>query len=93
LPVEPRCGAKPSVLGKIIVYAREPVTAPDFSRFLRPRSPWSAPFLADIPRTGTQFAPGQPVCTVFASGRDAEECHRKLVRRTKRVRQWLGERT
>jgi predicted ATP-grasp superfamily ATP-dependent carboligase len=86
-----RCGAAPAVLGKLIVYARQPVVAPDFSRFLRPRSPWSIPYLADLPRLGVQFVPGQPVCTVFASGEDVTACHRKLVRRAKRVRRWLGE--
>ena len=92
LPVERRCRTAKPVLGKIIVYAREAVTVPDWSRFLKPRSPWSVPFLADVPRVGTRFQPGQPVCTVFASGDDADECYRKLVRRVARVRRWLGER-
>jgi predicted ATP-grasp superfamily ATP-dependent carboligase len=91
LPVEARCGASPAVLGKLIVYAREAVMAPDWSRFVRPRSPWSVPYLADVPRIGTRFEPGQPVCTVFASGADADECHRKLVRRATQVRRWLRE--
>jgi len=92
LPLESRCGAKPKVLGKLIVYARERVVAPDFSRFLQTRSPWTVPFLADIPHVGTRFAPGQPVCTVFASGGDYDACYRKLVQRVERVRRWLGER-
>jgi predicted ATP-grasp superfamily ATP-dependent carboligase len=49
------------------------------------------PYLADVPRIGTRFEPGQPVCTVFASGADADECHRKLVRRATQVRRWLRE--
>jgi predicted ATP-grasp superfamily ATP-dependent carboligase len=91
LPAKPRYGASPPVLGKLILYARTAVTAPDLSRFLCERSPWSVPFLADVPRMGTQFEPGQPLCTVFASGRDDAECQRKLFRRARRVRRWFGD--
>jgi predicted ATP-grasp superfamily ATP-dependent carboligase len=81
----------PGVVGKLILYARRAVTAPDLSRFLAPRSPWSVPFLADIPRIGTWFEPGQPLCTVFATGRDADAVRQKLYRRAARVRRWFGD--
>ena len=89
-PVAPG-GGLPDVVGKLILYARRAVTAPDLSRFLAPRSPWSVPFLADLPRIGTPFEPGQPLCTVFATGRDADAVRRKLDRRAARVRRWFGD--
>jgi predicted ATP-grasp superfamily ATP-dependent carboligase len=49
------------------------------------------PFLADVPRIGTTFEPGQPLCTVFATGPDAAAVRRKLDRRAARVRRWFGD--
>ncbi|HET6424945.1 MAG TPA: ATP-grasp domain-containing protein, partial [Planctomycetaceae bacterium] len=89
LPEPPR--SRPGVIGKLILYARTAVTAPDLSRFLRPRSPWTVPFLADIPRQGTTFSLGDPMCTVFATAATAEECRQKLYRRAARVRRWFGD--
>jgi predicted ATP-grasp superfamily ATP-dependent carboligase len=86
--VPPRCGRAPAVLGKLFVYARDPVLAPDFARFLQPRSAWTVPYLADIPAAGTRFGPGQPVCTVFASADDPDACRKKLFRRA----EWLRSR-
>ncbi|MDP1797908.1 MAG: ATP-grasp domain-containing protein [Planctomycetaceae bacterium] len=87
MPPKPRAG----VIGKLILYARSEVAAPDLSRFLRPRSAWTIPFLADIPRVGTRFSPGEPMCTVFATAHNAAECRQKLVRRARRVRKWFGD--
>lgn len=89
LPEAPR--SRPGVIGKLILYARTAVRAPDLSRFLRPRSPWTVPFLADIPRTGTAFSPGEPMCTVFATALTPDECRLKLYRRAERVRRWFGD--
>lgn len=88
---EPSPTTRSGVIGKLILYARSKVTAPDLSRFLRPRSPWTIPFLADIPRQGTPFQPGEPMCTVFATAPDAGGCHRKLARRAQRVRKWFQD--
>lgn len=79
------------VLGKLILYARSPVVAPYFSRFLHPRSPWTVPFLADIPAPGAKFETGQPLCTVFASGKTTDVVRQKLYRRAERVRRWFGD--
>jgi predicted ATP-grasp superfamily ATP-dependent carboligase len=49
------------------------------------------PFLADIPRIGTRFEPGQPLCTVFATGRDSAAVRTKLDRRAAGVRRWFGD--
>jgi predicted ATP-grasp superfamily ATP-dependent carboligase len=90
-PVKNRRGGLPNVIGKLILYARKAVIAPDLSRFVRSRSPWSVPFLADVPRIGTRFELGQPLCTVFATGRDPESVRTKLNRRAARVRQWFRD--
>lgn len=82
---------RPGAIGKLILYARSHITAPDLSRFLRRRSEWTVPWLADIPRIGTNFLRGEPLCTVFATGADAAECRRKLARRARRVRNWFGD--
>lgn len=82
---------RPGAIGKLILYARSHITAPDLSRFLRRRSEWTVPWLADIPRIGTSFLRGEPLCTVFATGADAAECRRKLARRARRVRNWFGD--
>lgn len=80
-PVTPRCGAQPPVLGKLILYAATPVVTPEMSRFLQHRSPWTVPYVADVPAAGTVIQPGQPICTVFASGLTSTECRVKLWRR------------
>jgi predicted ATP-grasp superfamily ATP-dependent carboligase len=61
------------VLGKAIVFARRDVTARASRRWLAD-SP-----MADIPRPGERIARGRPICTVFATGRDAESCMRALA--------------
>jgi len=86
-----RRGGLPAMVGKLILYARRAVTAPDLSRFVQPRSPWTVPFLADVPRGGTRFEPGQPLCTVFATGREAQAVRQKLYRRAARVRRWFSD--
>jgi predicted ATP-grasp superfamily ATP-dependent carboligase len=87
-PRPSRDAASP-VLGKLILYADAPLRAPDLSRWLRPRSPWAVPFLADLPAAGTVSERGQPVCTVFAGGHSAEVVREKLRRRGQRVRTWF----
>lgn len=78
-------------IGKLILYARREVQAPDLSRFLRPRSPWSVPWVADIPKTGTVIPAGAPLCTLFATGQAERETLDVLRRRAERVRSWFGD--
>lgn len=85
-PVTPRCGDQPPVLGKLILYACVPVVTPEVSRFLQHRSPWTVPYVADLPAAGTIIRPGQPICTVFASGHTPAACRQKLWRRAARWR-------
>ena len=67
------------VEGKAIVFARRDVTMGD-TDLARDAAP-----LADVPHPGERIRRGHPICTVFASGSDAETCHRLLIRRAARV--------
>jgi len=66
-------------LGKAVVFAREDITIGDTSA-------WSCHHdIRDVPHRGDQIRAGRPVCTVFAAGRDDEDCYAALVRRAERV--------
>ena len=67
------------VVGKAIVYARRPGSICD-------TRPWlEDPTVRDIPRAGEFFRTGQPICSVFATGRDSIACYRALVARAECV--------
>jgi predicted ATP-grasp superfamily ATP-dependent carboligase len=51
--------------------------------------PSDFPAAADIPRTGTNFRPGEPVLTVFARGDSPETCRRELGMRLRTWRRRL----
>lgn len=80
-----------SLLGKLILYADRPVISPNLDGCLGPRGAWSIPWIADVPATDAHIESGWPICTVFASGRTAEECRDKLKRRANRVRSWFRD--
>jgi predicted ATP-grasp superfamily ATP-dependent carboligase len=61
------------VYGKAVVFARRDVTPEATRRWLADSA------MADIPKAGVRIARGRPICTVFASARDAEGCWRALV--------------
>jgi predicted ATP-grasp superfamily ATP-dependent carboligase len=65
--------------GKAIVFARRAVVMGD-------TRPWLAdPTVRDVPHPGERIRAGDPICTVFAAGRDAAECYAALVDRATRV--------
>jgi predicted ATP-grasp superfamily ATP-dependent carboligase len=64
-----------TVEGKAIIFARRNVILGDTRAWLEHGS------FADVPHPGEMIRRGHPICTVFASGRDAAACHRLLVRR------------
>jgi hypothetical protein len=66
-------------IGKAVIFARRDVVAGDTSAWL------AAGTVRDIPHPGQRIAEGRPVCTVFATGRDAAACHAALVRRAEDV--------
>jgi predicted ATP-grasp superfamily ATP-dependent carboligase len=71
-------------IGKAIVFAREAVRIGD------PRAWLEDPDVRDVPHPGERIAAGRPVCTVFASGADAEACHIALVRKADSIYEQLG---
>ncbi len=68
-PHSPRRG----VFGKAVVFARRSVTPGETRAWLRD------PAIADIPHPGERIRRGRPICTVFAEGRSADACLRRLV--------------
>jgi uncharacterized protein len=72
-------GRLDQVHGKAIVFARKDVMTRATRRWLED------PALADIPQEGQRIARGRPICTVFATGRDAERCLLALVARAASV--------
>jgi predicted ATP-grasp superfamily ATP-dependent carboligase len=65
--------------GKAVIFARRDVVIGDTDAWL------ADPGVHDIPRAGERIAAHRPVCTVFATGRDAATCHAALVRRAETV--------
>ncbi|WP_165231317.1 ATP-grasp domain-containing protein [Aquisphaera insulae] len=69
------------VVGKLILYAREALIAPDIPL---PRSAlvdrFALPRIADVPWPGTPIAAGEPILTVFARGESLPGCERRLRR-------------
>ena len=57
-----------------------------------PFDPARFPEVADVPRSGTEFRPGDPVLTAFARGDSPTECRRELAERIRRWRRWIRER-
>lgn len=76
-------------IGKLIVYADRPCRAPAHWSDAIPCSLWEIPQIADIPLPGTRFAPGEPICTVFASAACVKTCVAALHERAKEVRREL----
>jgi predicted ATP-grasp superfamily ATP-dependent carboligase len=66
--------------GKAVVYARSDTTVGDTREWLA-----EPDHIRDIPHPGEQIPAGRPVCTVFATGRNATACRDALVNRAGRV--------
>lgn len=85
IPAPPRWASVRGALGKAILRASEECRLPtriSDRRFANPARRF--PTIADIPQPGTTFARGEPVLTVFARGKTAEECRRALQERLDR---------
>lgn len=63
-----------SVVGKRVLYASRLVRFPEVSIPQFPRDVFQFPPIVDIPHPGSLIQPGEPIMTVLAKGRDAEEC-------------------
>jgi uncharacterized protein len=73
----------PRAIGKAIVFARHDVTCGDTAAWLGDST------VRDVPHPGEQIPAGRPVCTIFATGWDADACHAGLVARANRVYETL----
>jgi predicted ATP-grasp superfamily ATP-dependent carboligase len=73
------CIASEGVYGKAIVFARKNVVMGDTREWLDDTT------LADIPHPLEKIRRGHPICTVFATGRDADSCYERLVSRAAAV--------
>jgi predicted ATP-grasp superfamily ATP-dependent carboligase len=66
-------------VGKAVVFATRSIVVGDTRSWLEDDT------VQDVPRPRERIAVGQPICTVFARGRDAETCRMALVRRAERL--------
>jgi predicted ATP-grasp superfamily ATP-dependent carboligase len=71
--------------GKAIVFARRDVAVGDTRAWLPAEHAGNAAAIRDIPQPGDRIRTGRPVCTVFATGRDAGACYAALMQRAERV--------
>jgi predicted ATP-grasp superfamily ATP-dependent carboligase len=70
---------RPVAVGKALVFARRAV-------IVRTSDDWlSDPDVSDVPASGTAIPSGWPICTIFAAGSTASECHALLVERAARI--------
>jgi len=72
-----------AVTGKAIVFARHDVICGDTAAWLGDTT------VRDVPHPGEHIPAGRPVCTVFASSRDADSCHAALIARANRLYETL----
>jgi predicted ATP-grasp superfamily ATP-dependent carboligase len=75
-----------AVSGKAIVFARHDVTCGDTVAWLGDNT------VRDIPHPGEHIPAGRPVCTIFATGADADVCYAGLIARANRVYETLESR-
>ena len=73
-----------TVSGKAVVFARHDVTCGDTTAWLGDGT------VRDVPHPGEHIPAGRPVCTIFATGADADACYAGLIARANRVYETLG---
>lgn len=82
------CSATGPLFGKAVLYAPAQFTL-DVDLTQTILSYEDFPKLADIPEQGTQFQPGEPVCTVYAQANSAIECRERLLKNVSQLRRHL----
>lgn len=73
------------VLGKAVVFARHAVTIGNTREWLSQSQDHAHARFRDIPHPGERISAGRPVCTVYATGRDASACQGELTEHAARV--------
>jgi uncharacterized protein len=76
-------------LGKAILYAPHPITVSDELASGNGDPLFRFPDRADLPAPGETFAPGDPVCTLFATGSSVERCWERLQEQLQSVERSL----
>lgn len=72
-------------LGKAILYAPHPMTVRQDLAVGYGDSLFRFPDRADLPAPGETFAPGDPVCSLFATGSSVEQCWERLEEQLENV--------
>jgi len=72
LPQLPPISGWRQAWGKGILYTREALHVGDTSG-------WMEQGIADVPHSGAEIPKGSPVCTLFASGNDLEDCWQNVL--------------
>jgi predicted ATP-grasp superfamily ATP-dependent carboligase len=78
-----RAHTNTAVTGKAIVFARHDVTCGDTVAWLGDST------VRDVPHPGEHIPAGRPVCTIFATGADADACYQGLIARANRAHETL----
>lgn len=71
----------PSVVAKVILYARQALIAPNLESVRSTPTPWDVPVIADIPAPESVIHTGWPICSVMASGSSETTCLQLLNER------------
>lgn len=79
---QPEPLAATGLFAKMIVYAEQDLTAPDWRGWIPPDT-LSLPWLADIPAPGLEIRRGQPVCTIYTSGDSLAACRESWENRVR----------
>jgi len=80
------------VVGKRVLFATRPFTAPSFLEDFAPAFDSSVfRSVADVPNPGTLIRTGEPILTVFAHGATLEECQSRLQDRIQEWERLLGQ--
>jgi predicted ATP-grasp superfamily ATP-dependent carboligase len=84
-PAPTLSAGRPDIVGKAILFARQPLTFPADGPWTvtlrRPGGPWELPAFADLPHPGQRIEAGRPVLTFFARALSMADCLDQ-VRRT-----------
>ncbi len=68
----------PGIVGKAILFARQPVTFPEDWPTEENVAGWSLPSFADIPSPGERIEAGRPILTFFARAETVKGCLTQL---------------
>jgi uncharacterized protein len=87
------CGAARKIVGKAILFAKQPLTFPGDGPWMtvlrQPGDIGEMPAFADIPRAGETIEAGQPILTLFARADSVPSCRAALEWLALDLERWL----